>query len=257
MSRGLEKNANKRIRIAIITYLNTLPFIYGLEHSSISRQIELISCSPAQAAQKIISGEVDLGIVPSAIIPLDDKFRVVSDYCIGAQGDVDSVLICSGLPLSEIKEIYLDSESKTSALLTKVLAEKFWDITPVYIDFKYSAEALDISKSYLLIGDKALRCANEFEYRYDLAAEWFKFTGKPFVFACWTANKELPEAFLKEFNAALAYGVENIEACVEWVTDFPKDIAIAYLKNNISYHLDANKKAGLSEFLRMAYDIKG
>lgn len=243
------------VRVSAISYLNTIPFVYGLENHPIRKKIDMELSTPAQAAEKLQKGYIDIGIVPVAIIPQVENNLIISDYCIGAEGKVASVLLCSSKPIDKIEEIYLDIESRTSVLLSRVLAKHYWKISPHYIDYNFSKESLDLSKSYVLIGDKALKHGQDFEYVYDLAEEWIKFKHLPFVFACWTANKDLDPSFIAEFNDALKFGVDNIEKAVErYSTGFNKEFALKYLANNVSYNLNADKRAGLSEFWSLALD---
>ncbi|MFA6334093.1 MAG: menaquinone biosynthesis protein [Bacteroidales bacterium] len=241
------------IRVSVISYLNTIPFVYGLENHPIRKNIDMEFSTPAQSAEKLKKGAIDIGIVPVAIIPQVKNNLIISDYCIGAEGKVASVLLCSGKPLGEMDRIYMDTESKTSVLLTRVLAKHYWKIAPEFIDFSFSKEKLYLSKSYVLIGDKAIINGQNFKYVYDLAEEWINFRHLPFVFACWTANKDLDPAFIAGFNDALRYGVENIEKAVDrYSNGFSKEYALKYLSNNVSYNLNADKRAGLSEFWSLA-----
>ncbi len=241
------------VRVSAISYLNTIPFVYGLENHPIRNKIDMEFSTPAKSAEKLQKGYSDIGIIPVAIIPFVPNNIIISDYCIGAEGKVASVLLCSGKPIDKINEIYLDNESKTSVLLTKILAQNYWKISPDYIDYDFSIESLDVSKSYLLIGDKALKCGQYFEYVYDLAQEWIAFKQLPFVFACWTSNKDLDPEFISEFNSALKLGIDNIEKAVDkYPMGFNKEFALKYLKNNVSFNLNADKREGLSEFWSLA-----
>ncbi|OFY42958.1 MAG: hypothetical protein A2X18_00495 [Bacteroidetes bacterium GWF2_40_14] len=243
------------IRVSAISYLNTIPFVYGLENHPVRKKIDLEFCTPAESAERLKDGKTDIGIVPVAIIPYLENNLIISDFCIGAEGKVASVLLCSGTPIEKTDHINLDTESRTSVMLTKILARDFWKISPVYSDFNFSEGTLDKSKTYLLIGDKALRHGHDFEYVYDLAEEWIKFKNLPFVFACWTANNDMDPAFIAEFNDALRFGVENIEKAVDkYPSGFNKEFALKYLANNVSYNLNADKRAGLSEFWSLAPD---
>lgn len=243
------------VKVAAISYLNTLPFIYGLENHPVNKQIELSVCTPSAGADRIISGEADLGIIPVAAVPFIPDYRIVSDYCIGATGNVASVLLCSGVPLKEIKRLYLDIDSRSSVLLSRILCRHYWKISPEFRDFDFYTQAFNPRDSYIMIGDKALENAGKFKFVYDLAGEWIAFKGKPFVFACWISNKELDPAFLKEFNSALAYGVAHIEQAVEKANiRFPRQFAQNYLHNNISYNLDNTTKEGLQDFWALALE---
>lgn len=238
------------VKVAVISYLNTLPFIYGLQNHPVSKQMECTFCVPSEGARLLAKGEVDLGIIPVAVMHSVENAQIISNFCIGAVDRVESVLLCSNVPLEEIKELYLDSDSRTSVTLAKVLAREYWKVDLKFTEYKFTHESLDLNKSYILIGDKALVERGRFSYVYDLAKEWINFKGKPFVFACWIANKELPSSFITEFNSALEYGVTHIDEAVDnSKLEFSKEIAREYLKNNISYNLDSDKKEGLKVFL--------
>src|SRR6185369_11597556 len=114
--------------------------------------------------------------------------HIISDYCIGADGDVGSVLLLSDVPMSEIKNVLLDYQSRTSVTLAQVLADKYWRIKPRWTDAKENYER-DIkgTTAGVVIGDRTFALKNKFKYTYDLSGEWKIFTGLPFVFACWVA----------------------------------------------------------------------
>lgn len=243
------------IRVSVISYLNTIPFAYGLLNHSINRDIELRYATPAEAANDLLEGRTDIGIVPSAIIPSLGKESIISDFCIGATGNVASVLLCSGVPVEQIKRVYLDSESKTSVLLSRILFRNHWKIDIQYASFEQSSQEIDYSASYILIGDKALRNRVKFNYVYDLAQEWVNYKNLPFVFACWASNRKLDKEFLYNFNDALRFGVDNIEAAVNTIPhEFGNDYSYNYLVNNISYNLTPQKRDGLSEFWSLALE---
>ncbi|PKP38506.1 MAG: hypothetical protein CVT97_01330 [Bacteroidetes bacterium HGW-Bacteroidetes-14] len=244
-----------KVRVSAISYLNTAPFVYGLENHPVSGMIEIEFVPPAVTAAKLISGEADLGLVPVAMIQKISNPVIVSDYCIGAEGPVASVLLCSGRPLEKIEKIFLDTESRTSVLLARILCEQYWKISPAFEEYNFGKSQPDKSLSYILIGDKALKHASDFEFVYDMAEEWIKFKNLPFVFACWTANKDLDPAFIASFNGALKLGLDNLERSVErFSNEFDPGYAIKYLRENISYNLNADKRAGLSEFWSLAPD---
>lgn len=243
------------VRIAAINYLNTIPFIYGLEARMAPGAIAMQCCTPSESAAMLREDRADVGIMPvGALGDLADA-HIVSDYCIGATGPVASVLVVSGRPIAEVGEILLDVDSRTSVLLTRYLCREKWHTNPRFTPFDFRRQALDPACCYLLIGDKALLHAGDFTYVYDLAAEWIALKQLPFVFACWTANKALDPAFIESFNQALGYGVCHLpEAVDKYNHQFPRDYACRYLQDNISFALDSEKRAGLSEFRRVALE---
>jgi chorismate dehydratase len=111
-----------------------------------------------------------------------------------------------------------------------------------------------INEAVVLIGDQCFEYENRFKHKIDLAEEWKKYTGLPFVFACWIANRELDEEFIKDFNDALKSGVDNID---EVVRAFSNNSVITgnelkkYLKENIDYIFDNEKKKGMNLFLEL------
>jgi chorismate dehydratase len=138
---------------------------------------------PSKIAAMLINNEIDLGLVPVAVIPELNEHYVVSDYCIGCDGEVGSVCLFSNVPLSEIKKVLLDYESKTSIELLKILIKEYWKIGPV-LEFaaKDYRNEINGSTAGLVIGDRALEQRKISTYFFDLGLEWKKFTGLPFVF---------------------------------------------------------------------------
>ena len=242
----------KKVRISAVSYLNTIPFIYGIDNSGILKGIDLSLDMPSDCAKKLLLGEVDLGLVPVAILPQMEEYHIISDYCIGAEGIVDSVALYSDVPLNEIEEVYLDYQSKTSITLVQVLAEKHWKITPVWKKASAGFEnKIEGTTAGVIIGDRTFNLSKSYKYKYDLAEEWFKFTGLPFVFACWVSNKKLPESFIAKFNAALESGVNNIDASVNQYDEkaITKAQLLTYLTEHISYTLDESKRKAIDTFL--------
>lgn len=248
----------KKVRISAISYLNTMPFVYGLQNSEVANHIELTLNYPAECAAMLKEDKTDLGIVPVATVPDFPEYHIISDYCIGATNAVRSVAVYSTAPLHELSTIYLDFESKTSVLLCQVLAKKYWFISPVFANLN-SLQEVDVEKKntgYVLIGDKTFGFDGKFPYKYDLAEEWIKFRKLPFVFAVWAANKPLDPDFVSMFNEALQMGINNIPYVVEHeVKNFDKQLALDYLQNNISYSFDSEKKKGLIDFWNLALGV--
>ena len=244
---------NKKIRVSAVSYLNTLPLIYGLTHSKIMQKISLSQDNPSACAQKLMDNEVDLGLIPIATLPQISNAHIISNYCIGADGPVKTVLLLSNNPLDEINVIYLDTESRTSVKLVQVLAEKFWKkkfLWKSMLDYNDSNSEIT---GFVMIGDKTFTESPKFKYSLDLAAEWKKFTNLPFVFACWVANKELPREFILEFDEAMKFGLNNIDASIELSNSslISKPELKDYLGHSISYNLDEAKKEAMKLFLKL------
>jgi len=243
----------QKIKVSAVSYLNTLPFIYGINNSDVINDIDLSLDIPSDCAIKLKNGEVDLGLVPVAILPELKEYHIISDYCIGADGKVDSVALFSDVPLDEIENVYLDYQSKTSVALVQLLAKKLWKITPKWINATEGFEnKITGNTAGVIIGDRTFNLSKTYPYKYDLAEEWFNYTGLPFVFACWVSNKELPETFIKNFNSSLKNGVNNIDKVIfnHNEDNLSKETLHRYLTQNISYLLDDNKRKAIEAFLK-------
>ena len=243
-----------KIRISAVKYANTYPFIWGLKESGFEKKVILEVDHPADCAAKLINGTADIGLIPVAALPLIKNYSIISDYCIGANGKVRTVMLLSNYRFKKIEKINLDYRSRSSVNLTKVLAKNMWKREFEWINTseKFDFENIGVNEAVVLIGDQCFEYENRFIYKIDLAEEWKKQTGLPFVFACWTANRELDPEFLKDFNSALKSGVDNIDKVAK---DFGKAGVIGeaelkdYLKYNIDYIFDSEKKKGLNLFL--------
>jgi len=279
------------VRITAVSYLNTLPFIYGIEQqaavsSALSTEeagrllagegIALSLRVPALCAADAVDGKTDIALVPTAVIPRIPGFsissvfqsfepsdrssaaftpRIITDYCIGAEGAVDTVVLLSDTPLAGIRHVYLDSHSRTSVQLVRVLAREYWRIEPEWIDSADCSRKLQPGEAMVAIGDKvfALREEHRYAYCYDLAQEWSDFTGGlPFVFAAWVACTEAGSEFAPTLNRALAYGVEHVAESITGTVnrsrDFDVGTAYNYLTRAIKFRLDDRKRAAMRLF---------
>ena len=238
------------MKVCSISYLNSIPFVYGLENSDIG--VDLSLEIPSVCGQKLIKNEVDLALLPVAVIPSLDFADVVSPYCISSDGAVQTVCLFSQVPLEQIKTILLDYHSITSNALVKLLSKYFWKIHP---DFKKSEinfeSKISGNTAGVIIGDRAYKYRDDFPFIYDLSYEWKKFCGLPFVFACWVSNKPLDSSFKKAFSSALKYGISNLDLALSEKSDtFCTQIdKIKYLKEVINYDLTDEKRKSMQMFL--------
>lgn len=211
--------------------------------------MELSMDYPAKIAQQLIDGEVDVALVPVAVIPRLKEYHIIADYCIGAEGPVASVCLYSDVPLNEIKRIYLDYQSRTSVALLQVLVREYWKLDVEFVatsdDYQDKIKGTDAG---LVIGDRALAQRKVSPYIYDLAEHWVRFTSLPFVFAAWISNKQLPEEFTSQFNEATGAGIHNIPAVVAENSYDLYDLSV-YYTHNISYPLTPAKRQGMLKFL--------
>jgi len=241
-----------KIRVGIVKYLNTKPLLYGLEHSAIRDKIELLPEYPSRVANMLMNDEIDVGLIPVAVIPQLKSWNIVGDYCIGTEGEVASVCLFSEVPMHEIKAVYLDYQSRTSVALLKWLMKESWGIYPELIqadDESFRAEIKGTTAG-LVIGDRALEQRRISTYIYDLGSEWRAITGLPFVFAAWISTKKLPVDFVSEFNEANSLGFLHLDEIIEQTPYTVYDLK-KYYTLHLSYRLDERKKQGLDRFLQV------
>jgi len=238
----------KKVKISAVSYANTYPFLYGIEELLNSDTYTLSLDVPSECARKLQHNEVDLGLIPVAMIPAIDNAEIISDYCIGADGPVKTVLLMSKTPLEKIKTVYLDTDSRSSAQLLKILAREHWKTNWIYKELPDGFAANNEIESILLIGDKTQKPL-PYTYIYDLAEVWKEFTGKPFVFAAWVANKKLDPTFVNKFNEAINYGLNNIDnSIIKYNHSHDYDLG-EYLNKYISYKFTEEKKIALKLYL--------
>jgi chorismate dehydratase len=239
-----------KIRISAVSYTNTKPFLYGIQNTPIIDKIDLSLDIPADCAQKLIDNRVDIGLIPVAAIGNLSQWNIVSDYCIGANGPVNSVFIFSNCEIHDVKVMQLDPQSRTSNNLARVLMKNFWKVGPelvvAAVDY---AESSDPDIAFVQIGDRTFGKKEKYSFVYDLSEEWKKFTGLPFVFAAWIANKLIPPEFVNEFNASLKFGLDHRPELLRSLpqrTDFDLE---DYLMHKLDFDLTEDKKKALQLFL--------
>ncbi len=239
--------------VSAVSYLNTKPFLHGLEISSVKNKIKLTQDTPAQGAQKLLSGEIDIGLVPIAVIPQLKNPQIVSPFCIGANGKVKTVCLFSEVPLEEINTVYLDYQSRTSVLLVQLLMKEYWKKDVKFLPAIEGYEnTIKNNIAAVIIGDRAIANLGKYQYEYDLSEAWYQYTGLPFVFAAWVSNKEIDLGFLDDFNAALQIGLSNRSQLLTKYASYnsPYFSVKGYWNTNIQYELDSEKKQALELFLK-------
>ena len=232
------------IKISAVAYTNTKAFIYGLEHSDIINKIDLSLDIPSECAAKVISGEVDLGLMPVAAIPFVPNANIVADYCIGSDGAVNSVFIFSDVPVAEIKTLRLDAHSRTSNNLAKVLLKFHWKL-----GVEFTTDPTVKTDAIVLIGDRTFGKKEDFTFVYDMGEEWKNFTGLPFMYAAWVANKEISQEFKTEFNAALKFGLAHRSEVLKDLPQIPNFDLEDYLYHKLQFDVTDDRKKAMNLFL--------
>ena len=237
--------------------MNTRPLLYGIHRHSIFNEIDLIEDYPSKVAQLLIDDKIDVGLIPVAAIPQLKEHHIVSNYCIGADGPVASVCIFSEVPMEEIKNIYLDYQSKTSVNLAKILLEEYWNKEVKFLAAKTEdfRNLIKGNTGAVIIGDRALEQRSKSKFIYDLGEAWKDHTGLSFVFAAWVANKKLPKEFITSFDDANFLGLQHFDKVVK-ETPFSNFDLLDYYTNHISYYLDDQKRKGMDLFLNLLKNLK-
>ena len=224
--------------------------MYGMQSASFLATHELVPDYPSKVAEMLKSGEVDVALVPVALLPELPHYHIVSDYCIASDVEVASVCLFSEVPVEEVTTVYLDYQSRTSVALAQILMKEFWGIHPELInatDESYRTKITGTTAA-VVIGDRALEQRRLSTYVYDLASEWRAMTDLPFVFAVWVSIEPMSDEWIKQFNAANAEGFKYLDEIAEQ-QKYPVYDLKKYYTNNISYLLDDEKRKGMKRFL--------
>jgi chorismate dehydratase len=251
------------MRISAISYLNTAPLMWDFEHGEIGKQFQISYTIPSKCAVELEEGTADIGIIPSFAYARIPDLRILPGVAIASKNPVRSILLVSPKPIEEIQSVALDQSSLTSVALVGILFQKYWPGGAR----KFTSHAPNLesmlltSDAALLIGDPALK-VDRSQYRtWDLAEEWIRFTGKPFVFAFWAVresalkNSQLDLATI--FQNSRDHGLEpgNLDEIARaWASKLGlgEDDIRSYLTSNIHYFLDDSCLDGLRLFYRYA-----
>jgi chorismate dehydratase len=240
------------ISVAAVSYLNTIPFLYGLRHSD-ELAVDFVLSPPAGCTEAFNSRRADVALVPVGGLPAitEPDFDIVTPWCIGADGPVRTVVMISPSPLKAIRRVWLDSHSNTSVALARLLAARHWHIAPEWLPLDdYSRlDAPDPGDAFVLIGDKVFEHEGRFAHSRDLAEEWEKYTRLPFVFAVWVARKSVSGEIVGALESALTLGVERVWEAILESEYADRPYAYEYLTRNIDYFFDEQKRLALQRFL--------
>lgn len=252
------------MRISAISYLNTAPLMWDFEHGDTGKQFEIAYTIPSQCAAELARGTADIGIIPSAAYATIPNLRIIPSVAIASKQPVRSILLVSHKPLEKISTIALDNSSLTSVALTRILFEKFWGGNRRFVSHSPTLDdMLSKNDAALVIGDPALQVDRSRYMTWDLAEEWIRFTGKPFVFAFWAVREnatknsplDLAELFQRSRDHGLA--VESVAMLArEWAPKLgltPEDVR-SYLTENIHYFLDDDCLEGLRLFYQYGHE---
>jgi chorismate dehydratase len=253
-----------RLRISAISYLNTAPLMWDFERGEAGRLFDISYTLPSQCAAALAAGTADIGIIPSAAYATIPGLVVVPGVAIAAREPVRSILLVSQKPLNDVKTVALDTSSLTSVALTRILFAKWLGGPRVYKSMSPQLDAmLAECDAGLLIGDPALLVDRSRYHTLDLAEEWQKRTGKPFVFAFWAVREAALEALPPDFDLGGIFrrsrdhglAPSSLNQIVrEWAPRLgltEADVK-SYLTRNIYFELDSACVEGLMLFYNYA-----
>ncbi len=249
------------MKICAVSYLNTKPFLYGLEHQI--KDLEIILQIPSLCVEHFKNQNSDVALIPAGALLDFQEILLIDDFCIGANGKVDSVFLFSEQPIHNLKTIYLDNHSRTSNGLVKILANYYWKQALYFQNIPQNSDSFDFIKpstGAVVIGDRAIKLKNHYAFIYDLAYEWKEWTGLPFVFAVWAIHPQNNYLnLIPVIKNAFAYGLSHIEEVATiWSNAFGvnKNEVLDYYQKNISYELDKTKKQALKLYLQYLANLE-
>jgi len=251
--------------VCAVSYLNTIPLVWGMLHGSAADGRDVFDLSfalPSECADRLASGEADIGIVP-VIEMARQKLDYFQGTGIASRGPVRSILLVSKVPFREIRTLATDSGSRTSVMLARVILAENYGVEPrTFSRHADLAPMLGEADAALLIGDAALRvdpATLPFE-TLDLGEAWTRTTGLPMVFAVWAGAKGLVagenhQRYSDAFSASCRYGLARMEEIVarESATRaFPEELVRRYLTRHIVFELGPRDYKGMELYLKHA-----
>lgn len=275
----------RKLRVSIVEFLNTAPLVWGFTNGPLAGKYDLSFTVPSQCAEALRNGEVDVAIIPAIEYQRMENVVALPGMSIAAKGQVRSLLVLAKKPIELAKRIALDTSSRSTVALTRILAKEHWRISPQFVDAEPDvSEMLGRADAALVIGDPALNIAVKMEalaskgpatgeccqgdaddmpvpgfeslFVYDVAHQWHEMTDKPCVLALWVGRGDAITAeVVADFQASKVYGLGHIsEIAAEAATTLglPACALERYLRKNIQYQLDEENLAGLQLFFEKA-----
>jgi predicted solute-binding protein len=248
------------LKVSVVQYLNSVPLVWGMLRGAQQGLHNLEFATPAGCADAVRQKKADIGIIPSIEYHRMERLEILSGISIASKTEVKSVRLLSKVPIEKVQNVSVDNASRTSAALLRLLMRKFYsrwiNVVPTY---PRPEEMLKRADAALVIGDVALTFNGQGLEVYDLAAEWRKFTGLPFVFAVWAGPEEARLGrYRKDFEDSRAYGLAHLdEIAAEYAVklNMAPEAVKAYLTENIDYSLDEENRKGLRLFSKLAREV--
>jgi chorismate dehydratase len=275
----------KKLRISVVEFLNTAPLVWGFTDGPLSGKYDLSFAVPSLCAEALRSGKADMGIIPAIEYQRMDGMVALPGMAIASKREVRSLLVVAKKPIELAKRIALDTSSRSTVALVRMLAAEHWKILPEFVDAAPEpSEMLRTADAALVIGDPALTISLKMDaladntpsgeqccqgdpddmpvpgfetlFVYDVVHQWREMTGKPSVLAIWVGRREVvtPEV-IADFLASKKYGQEHVREIAEAASiklDMSPRALERYLTENINFDLDEENLSGLRLYFEKA-----
>lgn len=247
-----------------VSYLNTVPLVWGMLHGAERDLFDLEFALPAECADRLRDGRADIGIVPAAAL-LDQDLKIFRGAGIACRGAVRSILLISKEPLANIRLLAADSSSRSSVLLARIILNQVYGANPEFVSMPPDmASMLDAADAALIIGDPALRLdpvalRQEGFHVADLGEAWLTLTGLPMVFAVWAGRPDMWSAERERgFVSSCRFGLRHLDEIVATehaARGISAELAKTYLARHIVFELGDAEYEGLRRYLEYAAEI--
>src|SRR5215468_606640 len=265
-------------KISIVKYLNAVPLAWGILEGAQKESFDSVLSTPAECAEQLSQGGVDIGLIPSIEFQRIKECRIVPGPAVASMYNVRSVILVSEVPLWKVRTVACDNSSRTSVALTRIIFHEFYHTRP---DFRPAepdlGSMLAQNDAALLIGDNALRFmeqnarpdaeqqkpllregAEPLEV-FDLAERWRFLTGLPFVFAFWAVREGFKDAGVVDvLKGSRDFGVANIPTIAAKYSELLQiktEFVRAYLDRNVHYYMDQSCLESLQLFYEKAAKV--
>ena len=270
-----------KLRISIVEFLNTAPLVWGFTDGPLAGRYDLSFAVPSQCAEDLKAGRADVGIIPAIEYQRMENVVALPGMAVASKNEVRSLLVISKVPIELAQTFALDTNSRSSVGIARILCRRHWNIAPEFIDMAPDIDAmLERADAALIIGDPALRlrirldeleakvplgnelCCGGYDeplikgvetmFVYDVAQQWREMTGHACVLAIWVARRgAVTLEMVADFQLSREYGLAHIGDIAEGAAlklDLPPRALERYLTENIDFSLDDENLAGLNHY---------
>ncbi len=243
-------------RLSIVSYLNSLPLGWGFLHGEQRGIFDLFFSVPSACADALSSNQAAIGLLPAIEYQRIAELTIIPGISLASKNSVASVLLISRVPFEKIRSLASDTSSRTSLAMLKILFLEKTGQLPVLIQHPPDLSSmLENHEAAMIIGDSALRARKNGFHVYDLAEEWIRMTGFPFVFAFWAVRGELAVPEKEAFQSSFEFGRQHLDEISREqspLLGIPQADILRYLTWNMNYSLDEDNLCGLRHFYHLA-----